>query len=36
MHPLVPPEMIHSAAQMMIYLVTVVASVMSVMWSMRG
>lgn len=36
MHPVVPPELMHSAAQMAIYFVTVVAGLISLMWTVRA
>jgi hypothetical protein len=36
MHLVVPPELMHSAAQMAIYFVTVVAGFLSLLWTARG
>jgi hypothetical protein len=36
MQPVVPPELMHSAVQMMVYFVTVVAGLVSLMWTVRA
>lgn len=36
MQPVVPPELMQSAAQMVIYFVTVVAGLVSLMWTVRA
>lgn len=36
MPSLVPPEMIHCTAQVVVYFITVVAGVVSLLWMARG